>query len=154
MNLKQLRAFSLVEMMIVVAIMAILATLAMASYSRYTLEARAATLLNAAGPAQLAVDQYFAKNSTLNITSVGTESYVISPDITLISTIAINAGTINVQGTALANKLVISLIPTIQYIPSTTTVSGLTWTCSTPAAFINYVPVSCQTACTANAGTC
>ena len=59
MNSQQ--AFTLIELMIVVAIIGILASMAIPAYQTYTIRAQVAEGVNLVGPLQLAVAEYYAE---------------------------------------------------------------------------------------------
>jgi len=144
MNSKQQRAFSLVELMVVVGAIGILAALAMASYSKYVMRARVSALINSAASVQVQVEQYFTQNSTLlNFNP----SYNTFADPTLVGKLEVQNSIIVIVGTPLVNQIQIALVPVIQYVPSTTTITGITWTCRTPSNFFPYVPALCKNAC-------
>lgn len=106
---KQAQAgFTLIELMIVVAIIGILAAVAIPAYSDYTMKAKVSEAASLSGPARLAIAQAFnegslvsgSTNTTLNLPAANaiTSKYVAS--VTAAGTSA-TAGTVTVvmQGT-------------------------------------------------------
>jgi len=148
---KKFLAFSLIELVITVAITGVLGVAALSSYSQYVIKSKVASLVEAAGPAQLAVQTFFQQTGSQHNTlgsmvnfpeSTGTEPYVQAVDANVVQTIHIDPqGKINVVGTTALNQAVIALVPTID------TGGNLTWTCKTQAAFLNIVPKNCQNLC-------
>lgn len=59
------KGFTLIELMIVVAIIGILAALAIPAYQDYTIKAKVAEGASMSGAAKTAVDIYFSENGTL-----------------------------------------------------------------------------------------
>ena len=60
------KGFTLIELMIVVAIIGILAALAIPAYQDYTIKAKVAEGSSMSGAAKTAVDIYFSENGTLD----------------------------------------------------------------------------------------
>lgn len=60
------KGFTLIELMIVVAIIGILAAIAIPAYSDYTIKAKVSEAAAMSGPAKTAVDIYFSETGTLD----------------------------------------------------------------------------------------
>ena len=70
------QGFTLIELMIVVAIIGILAAIAVPAYQDYTIKSRVSEGTSLASPAKTAVDVYFAEgNTTLSSFSAGNQYY-------------------------------------------------------------------------------
>lgn len=65
------QGFTLIELMIVVAIIGILAALAVPAYQDYTIRSKVSEGASLASAARTAVDVYFSENGTLAGTSIG-----------------------------------------------------------------------------------
>ena len=153
MKVNQLKAkaqkgFTLIELMITVAIVGILAAVALPAYQDYTIRAQVAEGLTLADGAKVVVAEYHANHGSLPNSasdagySGATGKYVTATDIGANGVITATFG--NQANTKLANST-ISLEPT-----EDTTTGNLKWDCQSTAAQ-KYVPSSC-TGVTAAAG--
>ncbi len=133
------KGFTLIELMIVVAIIGILAAVALPAYQDYTVRAKASELILAAAGARTAISERFAiapadsANSGLGVTI---------PVVGKLSAASVtDAGLIVVEGSTAAastgQAITIILTPTFDVANGT-----ITWACAgTPA---RYMPGSCR----------
>lgn len=144
---KNMQGFTLIELMIVVAIIAILAAIALPAYQDYTIRAKVTEGLTMASAAKLAVAETAASEGGLANVTVANSGYVFNADANgYVASIAIAPGTgvitVTTQNTGAAVAPVMTLTPAP---PSGGTVDDqLQWTCAQTAGASKHVPASCR----------
>ena len=134
------QGFTLIELMIVVAIIGILAAVALPAYQDYTVRSRVTEGLNLAGGMKPTVSENIAAMGGViaagacrgvdNIGAVGAVTSVTCTDTT---------GVINVTMNATAQNVALTLTPGVGVA------GAISWTCAVSAAASNkYVPASCR----------
>lgn len=134
------KGFTLIELMIVVAIVGILAAVAIPAYQDYTVRARVTEGLNLASSAKLAVAEVHQSTGTFPADGAAAGYPGISGTDNVAS-IAVGAnGVITVTYTAAAQGVVLTLTPNEE------ATGEITWTCAVANAANNrYVPANCRT---------
>jgi type IV pilus assembly protein PilA len=142
------RGFTLIELMIVVAIIGILAAIAIPAYQDYTIRAKVTELINAAGVCKTSVAEYYQATGSFPTTTTQSGCSEVGTANTAPPAVATTGLiTVNASGALLA-QLGGSSSATFSYTPTTAGAGGpiTAWTCSGGATTIipKYLPATCR----------
>jgi prepilin-type N-terminal cleavage/methylation domain-containing protein len=124
--MKNTKGFTLIELMIVIAILGILMAIAIPAYNDYLARARASEAIYAAAPYKLGVSEYYISNGTWpgNLGDIG----VTFASTTYVQTIASTGNgvfTLTAQNTRCPNSE-----PVFTFTPSAATNRNVSWLCT------------------------
>ena len=136
------QGFTLIELMIVVAIIGILAAVALPAYQDYTTRAKVSEVLVMAAPAKLAVAETTSSLGALASVTASNTGYIFpAPGTKYVSGIAITDAT----GVVTVTSTVPNATGTIILTPTEVTAGSgqLRWACSS-AIQAKYLPTECR----------
>ncbi len=142
--MKNQKGFTLIELMIVIAILGILVAIALPAYQDYSVRAKMSEGLAAAAPAKLAVSETASDRGSLASVTQANSGFDFPAPTKYVSSVSIaNGGTITVTtrdtGSTPANAT-ITLTPSAVAAGST----QLTWRCTSSVTKKSQVPAECR----------
>ncbi len=138
------KGFTLIELMIVVAIVGILAAVAIPAYQDYTVRSRVAEGLALAASAKVAV----AENAANGAAALDT-GYTAPAATTNVASVVVNNanGEITITTTAKAGGGTIIMVPTANgaaLVAGTPPTDRISWNCTTGTLAAKYRPAECR----------
>ena len=144
--MKKQQGFTLIELMIVVAIIGILAAIAIPAYQDYTIRAQVSEGLNLSGGAKAAVTEYFQDRGSLPDTN-DTAGLAGATEIQgkYVEQVNVADGIITVTYGNSAHNIIRT--KTIQLSPVTVNEGAVGWSCSSAGGSVanKHLPAACRT---------
>lgn len=141
--MKKQNGFTLIELMIVIAILGILVAIALPAYQDYTVRARVSEGVAQTASAKLAVAETASSVGRLASVTTANSGFTFSAGATdYVASIAIAEGgtiTTTTRSTGADVEPIMTFSPT-----QATPTSPINWVCTTPEASRKYVPAECR----------
>ncbi len=140
--------FTLIELMIVVAIIGILAAIAIPAYSDYTVRAKISEGIGVGASAKTSVSEFYISQNTMPADSdaAGINTAMTTPFVDLVTySVAAGVGsvTIGFRGN-MSSQITDGSTDTIIFAGTGTSTSGVRWTCNGGTLVDKYRPANCR----------
>jgi type IV pilus assembly protein PilA len=142
---KMQKGFTLIELMIVVAIIGILAAIAIPAYNDFTIRSKVTEVVNMAGVCKTSVAEYYQSKGSMPADA--TQAGCSSTDSLLAVAPTVAAGVISVSAKgSLATQLAANASPLLfMYTPVLSNGSIIAWNCFTGTTILpKYLPAVCR----------
>ena len=134
---KNMQGFTLIELMIVIAIIAILVAIALPAYQNYTIRAKNSECINIAAAPKLAMTETYQSEGSFPTTWA-------DAGYTAVASTYCDAASIGTGGAfSITSKASTGGAVQFNFAP-TTSAAAVGWTCTTPSGNKAHAPASCR----------
>jgi prepilin-type N-terminal cleavage/methylation domain-containing protein len=134
-----LRGFTLIELMIVVAIIAILASIALPAYEAYTVRARVAEALSLTSSLKTTIGLNVVSEGGLNANACYGIDPLPAATVNVATLVCEGEGVLKVGTTPKAGSVTLSLAPSLD-----NPAALLSWSCTRDSGDARFVPAGCR----------
>lgn len=137
----QMKGFTLIELMIVVAIIGILAAIALPAYQDYANRGKVSEIVVAGDACKTAVSESFASTSTLPADTA--TAGCVADATKYVASLSVAAGVITITARGTGNASIDGSVLTLTPTPATN--NTLVWDCKTNSTIpAKYLPANCR----------
>ena len=137
------KGFTLIELMIVVAIIGILAAIAIPAYQDYITRSKVTELVTAGSACKNSVAEYFQSQNTFptDTSAAGCTNNAASK---YVASLGVLNGTITVAGSTGGTALPSAASGNYVLVPTSTAAGGVEWACTASTIAKKYLPANCR----------
>ncbi len=140
------KGFTLIELMIVVAIIGILAAVGLPAYQDYTIKAQSTSALKEITPAKEQVETFIAKGVVSQNTGSNNDGYIgVGTTTTYCTVSVVGTLTTNQSVTCALNRTGVNAKLSTSSLVWTRSSAEGTWRCTAPGMSAKYLPGQCAT---------